>query len=291
MISIDRPTLEVLSPGAGITVQDHGRPGWKRYGVPPGGAMDRHSLDLANRLAGNPPGTPGLECLRHGARIKLLRRARIAVAGGGCIADPIGAARSEMVDAGTIIELKHPTPSGIWTYLAIDGGVCEPQVFGSASAYPRGQIGRSFRSGDVVHSGDRRAAVTSGWKGAQIAHWDDSRNFLTIPPIRIWPGPQRETFDSNAWSQWLGTAWTVSPNSDRTGYRLDGSSIVSSQESMRSEPVVIGSIQIPPNGQPIVTMRDGPTVGGYPKIAIVDDRDLDWLAQAAPGVRFHFVEV
>jgi len=290
MICSGVPTIEVLSPGTGLTIQDHGRPGWKRYGVPPGGAMDQHALAMANRLVGNPPGTSALECLLHGARLRVLRDLRVGFAGGGSAASAPGPWRSAILNEGTIIDLK-PSRTGIWGYVAIEGGVCEPEVFGSASAYPRAGIGRNLKALEILNAGTRRTKTGSSWPGGHLAPWDEVRDFSRIPAIRVWPGPQFDAFEPTAWSTLLATAWTVSPSSDRSGYRLCGATLPSPPQSMRSEPVIVGSIQIPPGGEPIVTMRDGPTVGGYPKIAIVDDASLDWLAQAAPGMVFQFVAV
>jgi len=290
MICSGVPTIEVLSPGIGLTIQDHGRPGWKRYGVPPGGGMDSHALAMANRLVGNPSGTPAIECLLHGAQLRVLRDVRVGFAGGGSVPSTPGLWRSAILNEGTIIDLK-PSRTGIWGYVAMEGGVCEPEVFGSAGAYPRAEIGRTLKPHDILTAGTYRPNVGSSWPGGHLAPWDEVRDFSQIPAIRVWRGPQFDAFEPAAWSTLLTTAWTVSSSSDRSGYRLCGATLPSPAQSMRSEPVLVGTIQIPPGGEPIVTMRDGPTVGGYPKIAIVDDASLDWLAQAAPGVMFQFVAV
>ena len=282
------PVLEIISPGLGVTIQDLGRRGWKRYGIPHGGAMDRHSLQVANRLAGNEASAPALEWMMHGGKVRLLRDARVAVAGGGSIASQLTAWRSEHLAAGTIIELR-PSPFGLWSYLAIEGGIAEPSLFGSASAYPRAGMGQILGSGDQLFCDSKVSPyLLSDWPGGRLATWDEQRNFGELPALRMWPGPQRDWFPAAAWMTLLDTKWTISPRSDRTGFRLAGSQIPAAGREMLSEPVVTGSIQIPPGGEPIVTMRDGPTVGGYPKIAIVDDKSLDWLAQAAPGVCFRF---
>lgn len=283
------PTLEVLAPGFGITVQDMGRPGWKRFGVPPGGAMDRHSLRIANRLVGNPESAPALELLMHGARIRVLRDVRIAIAGSHS-ATQLATWRSEILSKGGILDFPS-CRFGLWTYVAISGGVAEPHVFGSASAYPRGGIGRLIEAGCIVNSGKCLNSADLSHDGGRVAAWPDQRTFDVVPPIRLWPGPQAGAFPDSAWEPLLAGDWTISSRSDRTGFRLDGNTIAAPPGEMRSEPVCTGSIQIPPGGQPIVTMRDGPTVGGYPKLAIVDDDSLDWLAQCAPGVVFRFARI
>lgn len=107
-----------------------------------------------------------------------------------------------------------------------------------------------------------------------------------MPLIRVWRGPQWDWFEHVEHAGFFAADWEVSNRSDRVGYRLEGARMNPPAAEMQSEPVVVGSIQVPPNGQPIVTMRDGPTVGGYPKIAIVDPDSLTWLAQCRPGVKF-----
>lgn len=282
------PVLEILSSGMGVTIQDLGRPGWKRFGIPPGGAMDRHSLRIANRLVGNIESAPALEWMLHGGRIRVIRNIRIAIAGGGASTKLPGNWRSQKLNPGDEIELK-PAKSGLWTYLAVEGGIHEPLIFGSASAYPRAGMGRLLKSGDILTAGNAPNGMdTSDWHGGRLATWDDQRNFAHLPAITIWPGPQTDLFPPSAWNTLLKTSWTISSRSDRSGYRLSGTALPTPPIDMRSEPVGIGSMQVPPNGEPIITMRDGPTVGGYPKIAIVDDRSLDWLAQAAPGIIFRF---
>ena len=106
--------------------------------------------------------------------------------------------------------------------------------------------------------------------------------------MRVWPGPQWGKFSDLARDTFFATAWKVSPQSDRAGYRLDGAEIPPPGGSLASEPVLVGSIQVPPGGQPIVTMPDGPTIGGYHKLGLVDPEDLRWLVQTPPGrtVRF-----
>ncbi len=280
------PTLEVLAPGFGITVQDMGRPGWKRFGVPPGGAMDQHSLRIANRLVGNSESAPALEILMHGTKLRVLRDVRIAIAGSHS-STRLATWRSETLSKGEILDFP-PCPFGLWTYVAVSGGVAEASVFGSASAYPRGGIGCLMEVGEVVNSGKSLNAESLLHDGGRIATWPDQRTFDVIAPIKLWPGPQADTFPESAWDALLASDWTISSRSDRTGFRLDGKNIATPPDEMRSEPVCVGSIQIPPGGQPIITMRDGPTVGGYPKLAIVDEDSLDWLAQCAPGVVFRF---
>jgi allophanate hydrolase subunit 2 len=110
--------------------------------------------------------------------------------------------------------------------------------------------------------------------------------------LRVWPGPQWDLCPEPERSRFFDSTWQISPQSNRVGYRLEGAALKIDCGELISEPVRTGSIQVPPNGQPIITMRDGPTVGGYPKLGLVHPKDISWLAQCKPGqnVRFKLIE-
>jgi biotin-dependent carboxylase-like uncharacterized protein len=282
-------SLRVIKPGVGITVQDSGRPGWKRWGVPPGGAMDPHAATWANRLTGNSNDAPVLELLLQGAEFEALSDCWVGVAG---------------ADAGSSIQpwsggllrrgerLAFPlNRTGLWTYVAIEGGIEAPRVLGSASTYARAGFGLAPVEGTEIEAADGVIPRPRGLSRSWVA-LEERRDYDEPPFIRIWRGPQWSWFEEEEWDVFLGAEWRVSTRSDRTGFRLEGARVNPPEGEMMSEPVLVGSIQIPPNGQPIVTMRDGPTVGGYPKIGVVEPASLPWLAQCRPGTpfRFEFVE-
>jgi 5-oxoprolinase (ATP-hydrolysing) subunit C len=276
--------LEILKIGLGASVQDLGRAGWKRFGVPPGGAMDPHAAAWANRLVGNSDGAPVLELLLQGAELRVLAPRRFAVAGaeaGACLP----AWHSRMLVPGEKLVFSR-NRNGLWTYLAVQGGFDVESIMGSASAYPRGGIGGMLRTGERLAAiGDAEPPhVGEGW-----AAWSERRDYDAPPLLKLWRGPQWDDFSPAEQRCFLDTEWEVSQRSDRVGYRLEGARMNAPAGEMRSEPVLAGSVQVPPNGQPIVTMRDGPTVGGYPKIGIVDPDSLSRLAQCRPGVRFRWL--
>ncbi len=277
--------LEIVKTGVGASVQDLGRAGWKRFGVPPSGAMDPHSAVWANRLVGNEDDAPVLELLMQGAELRALATRRVAVTGAEAGAS-IPSWHARVLRAGETLTFPH-NRKGLWTYVAVHGGFKTPRVLGSASAYPRGGIGRALHPGERLSDGD---LVESSHVGESWLSWSEQRDFDSPPLLRVWHGPQWDCFNAAEWKCLLDTEWEVSPRSDRVGYRLEGARINPPLCEMCSEPQVVGTIQVPPNGQPIVTMRDGPTVGGYPKIGIVDPEALSWLAQCRPGVRFRWVE-
>lgn len=281
-----KPVLEVASPGMGMTVQDLGRIGWRRFGVPMSGAMDDHSVRIANQLVGNPPDTPVLEMLLQGQRVRVLEDSWISVTGADA-SSTIADWHAVKVHAGS--EIVFPVNRlGVWIYLALAGGIASSRWFGSASVCPRAQVGETLASGVRLFRAAKSSVQLPGAVAGRVAAWEEQRNFQKPPVLRVWAGPQRDWFTQDELNQFFETPWTVSSQSDRTGYRLEGDSLNVPKRDLISEPVRIGSIQMPPNGQPIVTMRDGPTVGGYPKIGMIDPRDLSWLVQCRPGQEVRF---
>ena len=233
--------LKVGAPGLGAGWQGLQRRGSRRFGVPPGGAMDDHAASWANRLVGNELGVPVLELLWGGARVEVLQHTHVAITGAPARAS-VPLWRAVAVKAGRVLEFE-PGSSGVWIYLA------------------------------------------AGSKDCGGAPWNEIREHSAPPPFRVWPGPQREIFSDAFFEQ----EWTVTTQSNRVGYRLLGEPLNSPTQELLSEPVRVGTIQVPENGQPIVTMRDGPTVGGYPKLGMVDPADLSWLTQCRPGQKIRFV--
>jgi len=283
-MSVD--VIRVVRAGLGASIQDFGRPGFGSYGVPPGGAMDEHAAGWANRLLENPPDAPVIELLLQGAHLEVLSTTWLAITGGDAHCNlPLW--RMLRTHAGEHIVFPN-SRKGLWTYVAVEGGFQAPRYFGSASVYSRGRIGKPLANGDELQrTAGTRLALPDHVAGRLIAS-DERHDYATPPPLRVWPGPQWDLFNHSDRSVFFQQAWTVNPRSDRVGYRLEGTRLNPLEQQILSEPVLVGSIQVPPVGQPIVTMRDGPTVGGYPKIGIVDPADLAWLAQCRPGTAVRF---
>ena len=281
--------LKILQPGLGATLQDQGRRGWRRFGVPPGGAMDEHAAAWANRLLVNPPDAPVLELLLQGARLAVLGAAWIAVTGADADAN-VPTWRTVRVQAGDAIHFPQ-NRSGVWTYLAVAGGFGGERWLGSASVYPRGRLGRAFARDDIVKKiSAEHHQLPRGVAGRVVAA-SEQRNYGSPPPLRVWPGPQMNFLTEADRALFFGSEWTVTSQSDRVGYRLFGPTLKPNATQIISEPVRVGSVQVPESGQPIVTMRDGPTVGGYPKLGLVDPADVSWLAQCRPGQKVRFEPV
>lgn len=277
-------TLKVWSTGVGLSIQDGGRPGWRGYGVPGGGAMDRFALAAANRLLGNAPQAPVLEILLQGTRLEVLQDTWVALAGAdlGCAMEPWSAQR---VAAGTVLNFPHSC-SGLFAYLALPGGVVAPRWLGSAAMDARIGLGRAIRAGDLFAAEWREPQLSTERVARRILPPPARRSYPPQQCFTLLPGPQFDLFPA-ARAQLVAGQWRVSARSDRTGFRLEGPPLAV-PDSIPSEPVLPGSFQIPGNGQPIITMVDGPTVGGYAKLAVLRSADLDRLAQCAPGTQLQF---
>ena len=276
------PVLEVLAAGAGMTVQDFGRSGWKRFGIPAGGAMDLESARRANLLVGNDEGAPVLELLFTGAKFRVLNSSELAIAGTE-VECGWPTWRNFRAEAGS--EISFGTlRAGVWSYLAVRGGFAAPRWFGSASANLRAGFGETVQPGARFSCENRPPVeeISSRFVPGLVRE-----EYGGTPVLRIWQGPEWDGFTEEARSQFLEQTWRVSSQSDRAGYRLEGIAL-ESRLRMPSAPVGVGVIQVPPNGRPIVLLRDGPTVGGYPRLAILDPSVISRFTQCAPGTGVRF---
>jgi len=247
--------------------------------------MDRHAMQAANRLLGNRPGASVLEVLLQGVRLELLQTSWLALAGAD-FCPHLPAWTAAAFNAGDVLEFSA-RGSGRLAYLAVPGGFVADPYFGSVAADPRSGLGRSLKTGDLLTAAAQLPNISTRGVARRVLVPQERRSYPGKVLFELLPGPQFDIFTGAAREAFVQTCWQISPQSDRTGYRLEGGGI-STPGSMRSEPVLPGSIQVPGNGQPIITMVDGPTVGGYPKIAAFADADRDRLAQCAPGTQLHF---
>ncbi len=281
--------LGIVQCGPGVSVQDAGRYGFRRFGVSTAGAMDWRALALANALAGNPPDTAAVELPLVGAEFRVFGGpVLVAAQGPGTTLAVSGRPVSEqssvlLVDGDTV--MVGPPREGVYSYVAVAGGIQTRPVLGSRSCHRRSGIG-----GNVLSPGDRLPCA--GGSGNAPLSFPEGARHESSDAIRIVPGPQADHFEDAKWSRLLSSSYRVSPRSDRMGLRLEGPVLRSSKgHDIVSEGVVPGSVQVPGDGNPIVLGRDCQTTGGYPKIATVISADLDRLAQVPIGrdVRFRLV--
>ena len=279
-----------------LTVQDRGRKGSRAAGVPQSGAMDSFALRTANALAGNQLDAAGLEWALGGGSIRFEDDAVFSLGGakahatiGGKVATPCTTIYAKSGDELNIDQL----PRGRFLYLAIRGGIEVPRILGSRSTYLPGRFG-GFQ-GRVLKRGDSLALGSdSTHLPAEGCHCPaDLLPRYEPGVVHVTRGTHADLFDESAWRAFTETEYRVSAASDRTGYKLDGRPVTNPAGTLPSEASCPGSIQIPGDGLPIVLMADAPTVGGYPKIAVVAEADLPIIAQRSPGetIRFELITI
>ena len=294
--------VEVLEPGLLTTVQDGGRRESTHLGVPIGGACDRWSLAVANVLVGNAADAAGLEMTLVGPTLRLAQTTVVGLAGadlGGIVRGTgrrLEPGRAHVVETRTTIAFPGTERGGARGYLAIHGGFDVPAVLGSASTLVSAGLGgidgRALAVGDVL-----RAPATSATPVADL----DGRVWPILPgdpfepaassgvaEIRVLPGKTAGV------ARLVAPSWRVAAGSDRVGLRLEGPSIAGSDHGeLVSHGVVDGTVQLPPDGRPVVLLADHQTTGGYPVIAVAISADLPLLGQLRPGatVRFRAVDL
>jgi len=303
--------LNVRRAGVLTTVQDLGRHGYQRHGVPVAGAMDAYALRVANTIVGNEPGDAGLELTLEGPAIEFEEDALIAISGadlGAHVADtPVPMLRPVWMAAGAQLEFGAAR-KGSRAYLATAGGVDVPRVLGSRSTYLRAGLGgiegRAVRRGDRLPVGAVAAPCYPKLKAVALAsksrfaapHWAASvhpEKMERSPQVlRFVPGRYWEWLPAESRTRFMGSEFRVGPESDRMGYRLlDTRLDMPKREDLLSEGVAFGTIQLPPDGNPIVLMADRQVTGGYPRIGDLASVDLGLAAQLKPGDRLRFERV
>ena len=290
--------LHIQEPGLQTTVQDTGRNGCQIYGVPVSGAMDAFALRAANLLVGNDDRHATLEITALGPRLSFGSSSWIAVTGADLSPTLDGAPlpmwESVRVEAGSVLAFGPPK-DGMRAYLAVVGGIDVPVVMGSRSTYLKGGFGgyegRALRAGDVVrclYPVDREFVRRRLPPGVSVPVYGHSHE------LRVIMGPQDAAFTADAVSTFLSSIYTISMDSDRMGYRMEGPSLEHiAGADIVSDGTTLGAVQVPGDGTPIVLLADRGVTGGYTKIATVITADIGKLGQAMPGdtVSFHKVSI
>lgn len=282
--------ITILAAPPFATVQDLGRTGFRDVGVPVSGIADRDSGTALNALLGNDPNAAMIEWAVAGGLLRFDHAATVAIGGAdaSCIVSGRALEKWCAVDVAPGDELRiERIVRGRFLLIAVRGGIDVPRVMGSrstlVSAAIGGHEGRRLRNGDHVPMGDFKCVTPE-----RVRELPEFRTAGQIMHVRR--GPQATLFDDAAWAAFLGTEFTVSRASDRTGYRLEGATMRhAGTASLPSEPTCVGAVQVPDGGAPIVIMHDGPTVGGYPKIAVIRSSWLSRFSQLEPGDPLRFV--
>ena len=279
-----------------LTVQDQGRKRTRAAGVPQGGAMDSFALCAANGLVGNAPDAAGLEWALGGGAIRFDSDCAFVIAGATARATLAGRdvapCTTTHARVGDILSIEK-IDSGRFLYLACSGGIEVPLLLGSRSTYLPGRFGgyggRTLKSGDSIQLGPQN--VEHPHEGSHCAA--DLMPRYDTGIVHVTRGTHETLFDDRAWGIFTDSVYRISSASDRTGYKLEGPAIATTLGTLPSEAGCPGAIQVPGDGLPIALMADAPTVGGYPKIAVVCEADLPILAQRRPGdtVRFELITI
>ena len=286
--------FEVLEPGILTTIQDLGRYGFSQFGVPPSGALDTFSLRIGNLLVGNSEEEACLEVTIMGLKLKVAREVTIAITGGDLFptlnGEPLDMWRTHLLVEGDVVAFKK-VRAGCRAYLAISGGFVVPKIMGSKSTYLSGRFGglegRRLRRGDVLYTSDIPAPLDK--LGLRFpSDWIPTLGKAIL--LRVIPGPQDHHFTKNGFETFYSTSYQVTSHCDRMGIRLEGPKIERRpdvEDSIISEGLISGAIQVPGDGKPIIILTELVT-GGYTKIATIISTDLPKVAQLKPGDRVRF---
>jgi biotin-dependent carboxylase-like uncharacterized protein len=287
-------TVIVHKAGLLTTVQDRGRYGYQRYGMPVSGAMDVISLELAKLLVGNDPGDACLEATISGPELEFTGATWIAITG----ADMDSHLNGQGIPLNTAVDIRpgdrlgfRGLRSGCRAYIAFAGGLAVPPVMGSRSTYLRAGIGgfqgRALMPGDELPLGE-----SSGKPRLKKLPEGLIPEYKHEQTIRIISGPEAHYFEIAGLRNFLSTEYIVTAQSDRMGYRLSGEPIKHKEgmTNIISVGISFGTVQVPGDGQPIILMADRQTSGGYARLANVITIDLTLLAQMQPGDKVRFKE-
>ncbi|MEU3599145.1 biotin-dependent carboxyltransferase family protein [Streptomyces sp. NPDC006798] len=278
----------VVRAGALTTVQDSGRPGYAHLGVPRSGALDAPSARLVNRLVGNPVDAAVLETTVDGCALRPRRAVTVAVGGAPCgvrvDGRPVAWGAPVRVPSGALLDIGRAA-RGVRTYAAFAGGIAVDPVLGSRSTDLLSGLGPPVLAAGTVLPLGGPGGPPSGAGG--VVPWPGPPAELVL---RIRTGPRADWFTPAALRALVSGGHRVSPASNRIGIRTEGPPLGRARKGeLPSEGMVLGAVQVPPDGRPVVFLADHPTTGGYPVVAVVDGRDLPAAAQAVPGTPVRFV--
>jgi biotin-dependent carboxylase-like uncharacterized protein len=285
--------FKVINPGIQTTVQDLGRWGLMKYGIPTSGAMDQRSYVIGNLLLRNPENAAALEITLQGLKLQALTRVTISITGADLDPwlndQPASQWTSFTFKEGDVLHFKK-RKRGLRAYVAAQGGFDVPEVLGSRSTFVRGHIGTILREGETL-------SIRSPDSGA-------SENILTLPqecrpdfsrtdPIRVLMGPQDDYFTPQGIATLLNSPYRISTQCDRQAFRTEGPAIeIVKGPGIITDPIPRGAIQVTGDGKPVILLRDAQGTGGYAKIAIVARVEMDCLGQMVPGdtIRFQCID-
>jgi biotin-dependent carboxylase-like uncharacterized protein len=289
--------FEVLDPGILTTIQDLGRYGYSQFGVPPSGALDTFSFRAGNLLVGNGEEEACLEITLMGLKLVTLKEVVISITGGDLCptlnGELLAMWKTHLLVEGDVIHFKK-VRTGCRAYLAVTGGFVVPRIMGSSSTCLSGRFGglegRKLREGDILCSPD----IPCSLQRLGLKFPIDWTPFLEKEvSLRVIPGPQDHHFTEEGFQTFCSSPYQVTPQCDRMGVRLKGPKIERRsdvEESIISEGLLGGAIQVPGDGNPMIILTELVT-GGYTKIATIISTDLPRVAQLKPGDQVRFMPI
>ena len=282
--------IKIIKTTSLVTIQSKQRTGFRKFGVPSSGFQDEHGAYLGNWLVGNDREAPSIEVFGNMLVFEALSECVIAI-GGACsrllINDQQGLLnQAHKLVLNDVVVVENVTAGSIF-YLSIAGIFFGESVMGSVATDLTngwgGFQGRILKKGDLI-LGTPKLRVTNRNFTIASTHSQFTKNIT----IHIIAGPEAHLFSKQVLDEFYGESFALSADSNRVGYRLSGTKIKSLAGDISSKTVLRGTIQVPPSGDPIILMADGPTTGGYPRIGVVADADIGLLAQVRIGGRVRF---
>ncbi|MEC3882395.1 biotin-dependent carboxyltransferase family protein [Halobacillus sp. HZG1] len=304
--------ISVLKSGLMTTIQDLGRYGYQKDGVIVSGAMDHQAHRIANLLVGNSDEAATMEITLMGPVLEFQQDAFIAICGGNLTpmidGDSVSTWKPLYIKKGSELRFGQPK-KGFRCYLSISGGFQVEKVMGSSSTYLRANMG-GF-DGRILEKGDQLRFGVPGsqpqYSNEQLKPADKATSFKEASwfvgpeftnytkndqPIRVMQGREFDLFTEQSKEHFFKDAFKIDSKSDRMGYRLNGAALsLKNKKDIISEAVTFGTIQVPPDGNPILLLADHQTTGGYPKIGQVASVDLPRIAQMRPGEKINFTPI
>lgn len=289
--------FKVINSGILTLIQDLGRFGYQHLGLAPGGAADEHAFLWANRLLGNPPNSPALEICLGGLQLEAELPTRIAITGADSEATLNGEQlvpwQTITLNVGDKLSFGYPK-AGVRSYLAVQGGFHIAPTFGSVTTVMRERLGGLDGTGSPLKKGDYLPCPEFP-KGLSIANNLTTRvppaylpDYRQAPVLRVIEGQQAQLFDQAEREIFYARDYLITHQSDRMGVRLLGPALSSKTPGIISEGTSYGAVQVPPDGQPIILLKDRQTIGGYPKLGTIFPLDAFALAQRQPNTKVRF---
>lgn len=285
-----KPLFKVLKEGVYTSYQDLGRPGYRKFGMPVAGPMDKYAFRMGNKIVSNSRNSLALELFLGGLSLEVLNTHKLVISGADLEAEldnrPVELWKSFQVVKGQILSFKGPKQGSI-AYLIPQGGFCTEEVMNSSSAYPRANIGSVLKRNMILYGQDTTyTKIQSRLKPSLIPIYP---NEVTV---KVWKSPHLNAFKQKSIETFLNSAYSYKAG-DRMGYYLEGPPLeFVSKGDILSEATQFGAIQVSNNGQPVVLMADAHTVGGYATMGKIAEDDLWKISQLKSGgkVRFHWIE-